>query len=146
MTYEFDDDPARLDADAIWAFLSTDAYWGRWRSRADFDRQLATAWRVVGGYVGHTGAQVAFARAVSDGVSDAYLADVYVHPDHRGQGLGRRLVSTMVDNGPGARFRWTLATLDAHELYRSYGFAEPDHTFMVRPAHPERRSPDHDVP
>ncbi|MFC7619934.1 GNAT family N-acetyltransferase [Microlunatus sp. GCM10028923] len=142
MTYEFDDDPARLDADAIWAFLSTDAYWGRWRTRADFDRQLAGAWRVVGGYVSHTGAQVAFARAVSDGVSDAYLADVYVHPDHRGQGLGRRLVSTMVDNGPGALFRWTLATKDAHGLYRSYGFAEPDETFMVRPAALDRRLPD----
>ena len=134
MTYEFDDDPDRLDVDAIWSFLSTEAYWSRWRSRDDLDRQLRGAWRVVGGYLDQAGEQVAFARAVSDGVGDAYLADVYVLPDHRGLGLGRRLVSTMIDNGPGAAFRWTLFTADAHELYRSYGFAEPDHTAMVRPS------------
>ena len=133
MTYEFDDDPGRIDVEAIWSFLSTEAYWGRWRTRNDLERQLQSAWRVVGGYSDKTGEQVAFARAVSDGVSDAYLADVYVHPDHRGLGLGRRLVTTMIDNGPGATFRWTLFTNDAHELYRTYGFTEPDHTFMTRP-------------
>lgn len=134
MTYEFDDDPARLDVDVIWKFLSTEAYWGRWRTREQIVRQLDNAWRVVGGYVSETGEQVAFARAVSDGVGFAYLADVFVLPEHRGHGLGRQLVSTMIDNGPGADFRWTLFTEDAHDLYRSYGFEVPDHTAMVRPA------------
>lgn len=134
MTYEFDDDPGRLDIDAVWSFLSTEAYWGRSRTRDDFVRQLDTAWRVVGGYLGHTGEQVAFARAVSDGVAFAYLADVFVLPEHRGRGLARRLVSTMIDNGPGADFRWVLFTADAHQLYRSYGFEDPDQTAMIRPA------------
>jgi hypothetical protein len=93
--YEIDDDPSRLDVDAIWAFLSTQAYWGRWRSRDDFLRQLESSWRVVGAYDGAT--QVGFARVLSDGVALAYLAD-------------------------------------AHDIYRRFGFSEPDATMMERPS------------
>ena len=133
MEYEIDDDPGRLDVDAVWLFLSQEAYWGRWRSRADLDRQLAKAWRVVGCYH-RTDGLVGFARAISDGVALAYLADVYVLAGHRGHGLGRRIVAAMIDEGPGARFRWLLHTDDAHDLYRSFGFREPDRTMMERPA------------
>jgi GNAT superfamily N-acetyltransferase len=88
---------------------------------------------VVGAYDGSTGEMVGFARAISDGVGFAYLADVFVVPEHRGVGLGRRIVATMIDDGPGADFRWTLFTGDAHGLYRAFGFEEPDATAMVRP-------------
>ena len=131
--YELDDDAGRVDADAVWAFLSTDAYWGRFRTREDFDAQLASAWRVVGAYDPAAGRQVGFARAVSDGVAFAYLADVFVLPEARGTGLGKELVATMIDHGPGAGFRWTLHTADAHGLYSKFGFAEPDSTYMERP-------------
>ena len=131
--YELDDDAGRIDRDAVWEFLSTEAYWGRNRTRADFDAQLASAWRVVGVYESATGRQVGFARAVSDGVAFAYLADVFILPAARGGGLGKELVATMIDRGPGADFRWTLHTADAHRLYRNFGFAEPDATYMERP-------------
>jgi GNAT superfamily N-acetyltransferase len=131
--YELDDDPARVDRDAVWGFLSTEAYWGKSRTRADFERQLAGAWRVVGVYETAGGAQAGFARAVSDGVAFAYLADVFVLPAARGGGLGKELVATMIDRGPGAHFRWNLHTADAHGLYRRYGFAEPDRTLLERP-------------
>lgn len=131
--YEFDDDPGRVDRNAVWEFLSTQAYWGRFRARPDFEAQLACAWRVVGVYETATGRQVGFARAVSDGVAFAYLADVFVLPDTRGAGLGKELVATMIDRGPGAAFRWTLHTADAHGLYEKYGFAAPDETYMERP-------------
>lgn len=75
--FEIDDDPARVDRDAVWRYLSTEAYWGRDRSRADVEAQLDDAWRVVAAY-DDDGATVGFARAVSDGVAFAYLADVYV--------------------------------------------------------------------
>lgn len=129
--YEISDDRTRLDLDAVWAFLSTEAYWGRWRARADFDRQVGASWRLLGLYAAD--AQVGFARVVSDGVAVAYLADVYVHPDHRGHGLGRALVEAAVE-GPGATCRWLLHTADAHDLYRRFGFAEPDATLLERPA------------
>jgi len=131
--YELDDDATRVDVDAVWEFLSTDAYWGRSRTRADFEAQLATAWRVVGAYEADTGRLVGFARAISDGVAYGYLSDVFVTTDARGNGLGKELVATMVDRGPGARFRWGLHTSDAHGLYRQYGFAEPDDRYLERP-------------
>ncbi|WP_243077272.1 GNAT family N-acetyltransferase [Microbacterium sp. SS28] len=134
MDYELDDDPTRLQRDAVWTWLSAEAYWGRWRSRDDLEKQLDSAWRVVGVYRSDTGAQVGFARAVSDGVSFAYLADVYVAEGHDGRGLGSRMLSLMIDEGPGRDFRWTLFTRDAHTLYEKFGFAAPDATAMVRPA------------
>jgi GNAT superfamily N-acetyltransferase len=133
MSYTFSDDPARLDHDAVWAFLSEHAYWSRWRTREDVERQIAGAWRIVGCYDAD-GNTVGFCRATSDGVALAHLADVYVLPEHRGAGLGRRLVHVMIEEGPGARFRWMLHTVDAHELYRNFGFAPPDATCMERPS------------
>jgi len=133
VTYSLDDDRDRLDLDAIWAFLSGEAYWHRWRTRAQVEAQVAGAWRVVGAYDDRTGAQVGFARAVSDGVCDAYLADVFVLAGHRGHGLGKALVATMIDEGPGTHLRWTLFTADAHGLYASFGFAPPDGMALVRP-------------
>jgi len=134
--YELDDDPGRIDRDAVWEFLSTQAYWGRYRTRADFEAQLASAWRVVGVYEAATGRQVGFARAISDGVDFGYLSDVFILPAARGAGLGQELVATMIDRGPGAGFRWSLHTRDAHDLYRKYGFAEPDNRYMERPRRP----------
>lgn len=133
MTYELDDEMARIDVDAVWAFLSQEAYWGQWRSRDDVERQVAGAWRVVGCYERSSGAMVGFARAVSDGVALAYLADIYVLPPHRGRGLGKRLIEVMVDRGPGRDFRWLLHTADAHGLYEQFGFAAPDHKLLERP-------------
>lgn len=134
MEYNIDDDPARIQPDVVWAWLSTEAYWGRQRTRADVEAQIAGAWRVVGAYRADTGEQVGFARAVSDGVTFAYLADVFVTAPHRGAALGKRIVRRMIDDGPGRDFRWVLFTGDAHGLYAQFGFAAPDATAMVRPA------------
>lgn len=139
--HEFDDDPARVDRDALWSFLSREAYWARWRQREHVERQLESAWRVVAGYETATGRMVAYSRAVSDGVALAYLADVYVEPDARGQGLGKELVRTMIEAGPGAGFRWMLHTRDAHSMYATFGFAGPDDSYMELP-HISRRAAD----
>ncbi len=127
--YQLDDDPLRVDLDAVWRFLSSEAYWGRWRARADIEKQVRGAWRVVGCYA-ESGEMVGFCRAISDDVALAYLADVFVEHSHRGRGLGKRLVKAMVVDGPGADFRWLLHTADAHELYTPLGFAPPDATLL----------------
>ncbi len=77
---------------------------------------------------------IGFARAVSDGVGTAYLADVYVEAAYRGRGLGLALVSEMIDRGPGRDFRWMLHTRDAHGLYGRLGFARPDESYLERPS------------
>lgn len=78
--FELDDDPRRVDRDAVRGYLSTQAYWHRWRTRDDVEQQIDGAWRVVGAY-DPAGATVGFGRAVSDGVAFAYLADGFAPPD-----------------------------------------------------------------
>ncbi len=136
--YQLDDEPTRIDRDAVWSFLSSQAYWERWRTRQNVERQLDSAWRVVGVYhVAGDGRMAGFSRAISDGVAFAYLADTYIVHTDRGQGLGKELVRVMIDCGPGASFRWTLHTADAHGLYAQFGFIRPDHTYLERVA-PDR--------
>lgn len=130
-TLELTDDPTRVDFEAVWDFLSTTAYWGRWRDASVVRRQLDGAWRVVSAH--RDGRMVGFARALSDGVALAYLADVYVLPEVRGRGVGQALVELMIDGGPGRDFRWMLHTLDAHGLYAAFGFVGPPETYMERP-------------
>ena len=129
--YELDDDPSRVDADAAVAFLTTEAYWGRWRGPQDIKGQIAAAWRVVGVY-DRAGAMIGFARAWGDG-GNAYLSDVYVLPQHRGAGLGYAIVRMIIDDGPGVGWRWMLHTSDAHGLYRQFGFASPSDRYLERP-------------
>lgn len=131
MDFETDDDPTRIDVDVVWTFLSEQAYWSRWRERSDVERQLAGAWRLVGAYSG--GRMIGFARAVSDGVAIAYLADVFVVDSARGHGVGKALVRAMIDDGPGGEFRWMLHTADAHAMYARFGFRAPGDTYLERP-------------
>jgi GNAT superfamily N-acetyltransferase len=131
--YEIDADRARVDLDALWEFLGGEAYWGRTRTRDDVVQQVETAWRVVAAYT-EQGAMVGFARGISDGYDTGYLADVYVLSEHRGQGLAQAMLQEMIENSPGATFRWMLHTRDAHELYRKFGFAAPDSRLMERPS------------
>lgn len=133
VNYIVDDAPDRIDVEVVWGLLR-DAYWAKWRSREDVLTQIRGAWRVIGVYVEQSGEQIGFARAVSDGLAFAYLADVIVAEEHRGNGLGKRIVKAMIDDGPGAHFRWTLFTKDAHGLYEQFGFTSPGPTALVRPA------------
>ena len=128
--FELDDDPARIDVDAVHAFLAVESYWARGRPRETVARLVREAQRVVGLY--RDGRQVGFCRAVTDGTAFVYLADVYVLPECRGRGLGVELVHEMVENGPYARLRWILHTADAHALYERFGFRRPDEKAMER--------------
>jgi GNAT superfamily N-acetyltransferase len=119
--YEIDDDPGRLDVDAIHAFLARDAYWSAGIPRDVLSRAIAGSLNF--GLYGN-GAQVGFARVVSDKATFAWLCDVYVLPDHRGHGLGHWLVRAALDHPDlqGLR-RIMLATSDAHRIYADCGFA-----------------------
>lgn len=117
--YETSSDPARLDIDAVHAFLSR-TYWAQDMPREVLERALAhslcfSAW--------HAGQQVGFARLVTDQATFAYLADVYVLEAHRGKGVSRLLMDEVMRHPcvPGLR-RMMLVTRDAHGLYEKYGF------------------------
>jgi GNAT superfamily N-acetyltransferase len=127
--FELDDDPARIDREAVHAFLTT-SYWAEGRSRETQDALIDGSQRVVGLY--QDGRQVGFSRTVTDGRVHAYLADVYVLPELRGRGLGVELVRFSVDESPFARCRWVLHTADAHGLYRKFGFEAPSDRLLER--------------
>jgi ribosomal protein S18 acetylase RimI-like enzyme len=127
---ELDDDPARIDVDAVHDYLSNESYWAKGRPREVVERLVREAQRVVGLYDGDR--QIGFARAFTDGVSLVYLADVYVLEEYRGRGLGVELIRETVDNGPYAELRWVLHTRDASRLYRKFGFGEPSERAMER--------------
>jgi GNAT superfamily N-acetyltransferase len=127
--YELDDDPERIDVDAVHAYV-TKSYWAKGRSREKMEAALAGSARVIGLYRGPE--QVGFARVISDAATYAYLADVFVLEDHRGQGLGVELVREAVDAEPWTGFSWHLRTKDAHELYKKFGFKPPTERSLER--------------
>lgn len=119
-------DSARFDVEAIHDFLSS-AYWSAGIPRAVVERAIAGS-LCIGAFV--DGAQVGFARLVTDRATFAYLADVYVLPAHRGSGISRRMLEALFahPDAQGLR-RMLLATRDAHGLYARFGFtplAAPD--------------------
>jgi GNAT superfamily N-acetyltransferase len=120
--YEISNDPERLDLDRIHRFLSTEAYWSPGVGRDVVERSIAHS-LPFGVYSEETGEQVGFARVVTDYATFAWIADVYVEAAHRGHGLGKRLMAEIMEHRDlqGLR-RWLLATADAHELYRRFGF------------------------
>ena len=111
----------RLDLDAIHLYLSEKSYWARGRTYEQIARGVENS-LPFGLYRGDE--QVGFARVVSDWATFAWLADVYVLPEHRGLGLGKALVETVIEH-PAVRGlpRVMLATADAHGLYERFGFA-----------------------
>jgi GNAT superfamily N-acetyltransferase len=121
--FELDDDRARLDVTAIHAFIAAESYGdNQGRSREEIETMIDGSWRTLGLYL--DGSQVGFGRAISDGLTFAYLADVYVLPDYRRRGLGKALVRELVEGGAGSRMRWLLHTADAVDFYENAGFSE----------------------
>lgn len=121
--YQLCSDPQRLDLDRIYTWLSTDAYWAVGRTRDVVAKSIAGS--IGYGVYRPDGVQVAFARAVTDDATFAWLCDVYVDRAERGKGLGTWLVTAVQDDlaTRGVR-RILLATLDAHGLYTKLGFQD----------------------
>jgi len=119
--YELTGDPARIDAAAAHEYL-TRSYWAKGIPLETLERAIAGSLCVA---VLHQGRQVAMARVITDRATFAYLADVYVLEEHRGLGLSKAMIAHLHDHPElqGLR-RWLLFTLDAHDLYRQFGWRE----------------------
>ena len=117
-------DPARLDVNVIHAYLAECSYWAKGIPREIVERSLRHS-LCFGVFDGAQ--QVGLARVITDRATYAYLCDVFILESHRGSGLGKWLVSCVLAHPElqGLR-RFTLATADAHELYRPFGFLEPN--------------------
>ena len=131
--YEIDDERSRLDMERIIAWLA-ESYWAGATPEAAVRRSWQRAGVVLGLYRGAE--LIGCARAVTDFARFAYLSDAFVLPEHRGHGLGRWLVQTMIDHPAVPGVRWVLHTKDAHGLYGQLGFEAADETVMQRPKSP----------
>ncbi|MEU9037262.1 GNAT family N-acetyltransferase [Streptomyces sp. NPDC048352] len=120
--YEISTDPDRLDAALVHRWLSQDAYWALGRSREKQDAAISASLN-FGAYDSASGAQLGYARVVTDRATFAWLCDVYVDPGARGKGLGSALVDAVKARlAPYGLRRILLATADAHEVYARAGF------------------------
>lgn len=121
--YEISGDPARLDVDAIHAYLVR-SYWSPGIPRETVARAVRNS-LCFGAFERAAGRQVGFTRVVTDHATFAYLCDVYVLEGHRGRGLSKAMMRAASAHPAlaGAR-RVMLATRDAHGLYRRFGFAD----------------------
>lgn len=133
--YTISTDRSRLDLTTIHTYLSERSYWARGRSRERVERSIEHS-LPFGLYRGDE--QVGFARVLSDYVTLAWLADVFVLESYRGQGLGVWLVEVATSHPELGRVRrWQLNTRDAHGLYRRFGFVPPPIELSLERLDPE---------
>jgi GNAT superfamily N-acetyltransferase len=117
--FEISCDRARLDVSMVHEFLRT-SYWAEGRNRDTVERTIENS-LCFGVY--RVQRQVAFARVVTDRAVFAYLADVFVIPEFRGQGISKALLSAILAHPELQTLRtFLLGTRDAHALYAQFGF------------------------
>jgi GNAT superfamily N-acetyltransferase len=118
-------DRDRLQLDAIHKFLTEESYWAKTRTREQTETAVKNS-LPFGVYKGEN--QIGLARVVTDYATFAYLGDVYILQEFRGQGLSKWLMDVIINHPDLQGFRrWILATKDAHTLYEKYGFTELKH-------------------
>ena len=123
--YLISDDPARLDAEAVHAYL-TRSYWAESIPKDIVERSLGGSLCI--GIYASAGKQIGLVRVVTDYATFAYLCDVYVLEEHRGHGLAKAAVQfTMTHPRLQGLRSWSLRTRDAHGLYAQFGFKPLEH-------------------
>jgi GNAT superfamily N-acetyltransferase len=115
-------DKELLDIDMIYKYLSEESYWSKGIARERVSTSIANS-MCFGVY--NNGQQIGLARVVTDKAIFAYLCDVFILDSHRGHGLSKWLLQTILAHPElqGLK-RWVLATADAHGLYSQFGFAQ----------------------
>ena len=113
-------DPAKLNTDIIYNYLSEESYWAKGIPREVVEKSIANS-LCFGLY--NNSEQIGFARLVTDKATFAYLADVFVLPAFRGQGLSKWMMQTIHAHPELQHLRrWWLGTKDAHGLYEQFGW------------------------
>ncbi len=122
--YTITTDASRMDAPRIHRYLSEESYWAKGVPLEVVERSIENS--LCFAVLDVTGNIAGFARVITDKATFAYLADVFILEEHRGQGLSKRLVETIVSHPELQNLRrWMLATRDAHVLYSRYASFQP---------------------
>jgi GNAT superfamily N-acetyltransferase len=117
--YRISDDRNDVQIDKVEALLRS-SYWAKERP---LETIIVSIENSICFSLYYKDEQVGFARVVTDFASVAYIADLIIHSDHRGKGLGKWMFG-VINNDPrwSAKFQF-LATDDAHALYEQFGFS-----------------------
>ena len=121
--YELSDDNSRLNRAAICDWLQA-TYWASSRTREQIEKSIDAS--LCFG-IFRVGEQIAFARAVTDSATFAYICDVIVAPEHRGRGLGKWMMSCVIGHPQLKTCTLCLRTRDAHGLYEPLGFERTEY-------------------
>lgn len=118
--YTISTDTEKLDIKVIHKYLSKESYWAKNIPFNIIKKSIENSF-CFGVYIDNK--QIGFARLVTDKATFAYLADVFILPEHRNKGLAKWLMITIHEHPElqGLR-RWILATRDAHKLYEQFGW------------------------
>jgi GNAT superfamily N-acetyltransferase len=120
------DDKSRIDMGALYAMLSG-SYWANKRSIQIVEKSLDGSLCLS---LFAESIQIGFVRVITDYAVFAWVCDVIVNEDYRGQGLGKWMMDCMLDHPDLQQTKMALVTKDAHGLYEQYGFVRNE--FMVR--------------
>jgi GNAT superfamily N-acetyltransferase len=141
MTYEVSDDPQRFDLERAHRWIGSESYWAAGIPFETFAKACANS-LTVGAYAAD-GTMAAMARVVTDRATFGWVCDVFVDAGHRGAGLGKQLMAYLKAHPDLQGFRRLhLATRDAHELYRQFGFTDltgPENWMEIRDPEVYRR-------
>lgn len=120
--YTISTDYSKLDLPFIHGFLSREAYWSK---NIPYEVVQTAARNSLNFGVYHKNRQIGYARVITDYATIAYLGDVFVIQEFRGQGISKWMLENVMKHPSlqGLR-RWILLTSDAHELYKKYGWTE----------------------
>ena len=130
--FRISSDPALLQIGVIHQYLSEDSYWAKGVPLSIVETSIANS-LCFGVY--HEGTQVGFARVITDRATFGYLADVFILPAFRKQGLSKWLMEVILAHPELQTLRrMSLMTQDAQGLYAQFGFIVFDYPerFMVR--------------
>ena len=120
MNIEFSKDKNRMDIKLIHHFLNDESYWGKGRSLSEITNAVSNSLCFGIFFQNH---QIGFARVVTDFIFFAYLMDVFILKEFRGNGFGKSLISHILEDQELKNVKkWMLATTDAHLLYAKFGF------------------------
>jgi len=141
--YTISTDRSKLNISIIHNYISNESYWGKGRSLEVIKKSIENS-LPFGVY--YKNEMIGFARVLTDFATFAWVADVFILTKHRSKGLSKWLMETILSHPELQGFRrWVLATKDAHELYRRFGFRELNkpERWMERPDPDIKESPDY---
>ena len=120
--YKIVDDPAEINLDFVSSLLA-ETYWGHRRPRAIVEKliQHSLCFSLFSDQE-----QIGFARVATDYTVFSWLSDLVIADAYRNQGLGKWLLTCILNHPAIFQTQFVLQTSSANQLYERFGFESND--------------------